>query len=289
MTLTATSPAAQAVSEVQVDYNKVLEHLKLNPKDPKTQALVLVSQRYGLDPVLKHVLIVDGDVYVTHKGLLHVAHRSGVYDGTEVLDQGETDTHWTAKVAVYRSDMNRSFTFPGRYPKLRGKYEWSDGPNGKRVKTKVAEEPHPYGPEMAIKTAECAALRRAFDVALGVVEERWDLEEPAATTVQTSAVSAPSAGSASSPEAADESAPAAAGDPTAAAATNADRLRGHCTALGVEVTDARSYLFSLRNEPGGDRYKAVRVTAWEPVVDAWDAATLDDALAAVTAKFGGAS
>ena len=171
--------ADAGIEGVKIDYAKVLAHLKLNPSDPKAQALVLVCRQYNLDPVLKHALIVDGDLYITHKGLLHVAHLSGVYDGSIVLAQGETDTHWTATVQVWRSDKTRPWTFPGRYPKLRDVNEWRDGPNGKRVKVKIGEEEHPHGPEMAIKTSECAGLRRAFDVAMSVAEERWDMEQPA--------------------------------------------------------------------------------------------------------------
>ncbi|MBZ9752758.1 hypothetical protein K7W42_18105 [Deinococcus sp. HMF7604] len=139
------------------DQGAVMRHLGLNPNDPATQALLLVCQKYDLDPILKHALLIKGRLYVTRDGLLHVAHRSGVFDGMEVLDQGSDQTHFTAKVSVYRKDMGRPFTYIGRYPKS----------------GQIAKD---YGPEMAVKVAEVMAMRRAFDVALCAQEERWDEE-----------------------------------------------------------------------------------------------------------------
>lgn len=152
MTTTDLVPASDSV---QIDGLAVLRTLGLDPADPKAQALVLVARTYGLDPVLRHLVLVDGKPYVTRDGLLHVAHRSGELDGIEVLEQGDTDSHWTARVAVYRKDMSRPFVYAGRYPKA--------GSNKR------------YGPEMALKVAEVMALRRAFPVTgIGVLEEAHD-------------------------------------------------------------------------------------------------------------------
>ncbi len=138
------------MTEVAVPQNSAIEEailreLRLNPADPKTRAVLYICDRYDLDPVLKHVVLVDGKPYITRDGLLHVAHRSGQLDGIEVV----TDPHivedtWMCKVAVYRKDMSHPFAFTGRYP--------TKGGNQK------------YAPEMALKTAEVMALRRAFDV-----------------------------------------------------------------------------------------------------------------------------
>lgn len=145
------------IDGIEIDRVAILQALKLNPKDPKTQALILVCERYGLDPLLKHMVLVDGNPYVTRDGYLHLAHASGKFDGIEVVEVGETGSHWTAKVSVWRKDMTRPVTYAGRYPK--------DGSNKK------------YGPEMAIKTAEVAALRRAFNVTgIGAVDEQWDAQ-----------------------------------------------------------------------------------------------------------------
>ncbi len=162
-----------------LDQEAILKSLNLNPRDPKTQALLLICDRYNLDPILKHLVLISGNPYVTRDGLLHVAHRTGQLDGIEVVDCGEYETHYWAKVAVYRKDMGRPFTYVGRFAKNKP----------------MAKE---YGPEMAIKTAEVAALRRAFSVtglpaametldgspAMPVGE---DVEQPAITTGSTAA------------------------------------------------------------------------------------------------------
>lgn len=137
-----------------IDYQAVLRTLRLDPSRPETQALLLVCQRYGLDPVMRHIVLIDGRPYVTRDGLLHVAHMSGQLGGMEVIEETETDTEWTARVAIHRADMPRPFVYRGRYPRSGG---------NKR-----------YGPEMAVKVSEVMGLRRAFDVALATVEEQWD-------------------------------------------------------------------------------------------------------------------
>lgn len=139
-----------------IDHDAVLKAVGINARDPNAQALLLTCERYGLDPILKHMILIQGRPYVTRDGLLHVAHRSGQFDGIEVVEQGETQTHHTAKVSVYRKDMGRPFTYIGRYPK-----------NGSNKG---------YGPEMAVKCGEVMALRRAFNVGLCAREEVWDQE-----------------------------------------------------------------------------------------------------------------
>ncbi len=146
------------------DAERVIAMLGLNPRDPKTAAMVAVCQRYQFDPLLKHVVVIpQGGVYITRDGLLHAAHRSGQFDGM-VLESGPdlVDGEWRCVVSVYRKDMGHPFTFPGRYS--------ATGGNRK------------YAPEMAIKVAECMALRRAFDVSgMGVLEEAEAGAGPAPT------------------------------------------------------------------------------------------------------------
>lgn len=140
---------------VAVDQAAILRALKLDPRDPNTQALLLVCQRYELDPLMKHMVLISGNPYITRDGYLHVAHRSGQFDGMEVVDTGENDHEWWAAVSVWRKDMGRPFTYRGRYPK-----------SGQQKR---------YGPEMAIKVAEVMALRRAFSVTgVGAADEQWD-------------------------------------------------------------------------------------------------------------------
>lgn len=137
---------------------------------PEQRELALnIAQRYELDVMLKHLVMVDGKPYITRDGLLHVAHRSGNLDGIETTEPVIVDKFWTARCSVYRKDMSRPFTYGGRYP--------VDGQNRK------------FAPEMAIKVAEVMALRRAFDVAAPAMEERWDLDQ---TPVESASAAAPS-------------------------------------------------------------------------------------------------
>ena len=148
---------------VAVQPGKVLSYLGLNPEDPRSQAVVAVAQRYDLDPLLKHVIVIPkGGVYITRDGLLHVAHRSGQLDGIVVEQEptlSEDGREWVARVSVYRKDMGHPFTFPGRYPVNGGNRD--------------------YAQEMALKAAEAHALRRAFDVTgLPALDEQRPDEQP---------------------------------------------------------------------------------------------------------------
>lgn len=169
---------------VEVDQSAILTALGLNPKNPKAQALVLTCARYGLDPILKHAVLIgsgeNSNLYVTRDGLMHVAHSSGKFDGMEVETLPETQTHFVARATVWRKDMARPFTMQGRYPK-----------SGQMAK---------YGPEMAEKVAVCRTLRHAFSVSLCSREETWEEESeaalmPAATIASPASNAVPSASS----------------------------------------------------------------------------------------------
>lgn len=150
-----TSSEIERQPSVQIDQQAILRHLGLRADDVNTQALLLICSRYSLDPLMKHMVLINGKPYVTRDGYLHIAHLSGQLDGIEIIDEGASDGEWWAKVAVHRKDMSHPFTYSGRYPK--------DGQQKK------------YGPEMAVKTAEVMALRRAFDVTgVGAADEQWD-------------------------------------------------------------------------------------------------------------------
>jgi hypothetical protein len=148
--------------------------LEIVPPEQRELALA-IADRYGLDLMLKHLVLVDGRPYITRDGLLHIAHRSGQFDGMDVTDPVVVDVgagkFWTARCSVHRKDMSRPFTYAGRYP--------TTGGNQK------------FAPEMAVKVAEVMALRRAFDVSAPVIEERWDMDgttapdpEPPKSTAQ---------------------------------------------------------------------------------------------------------
>jgi hypothetical protein len=153
---------ATSVGAFDPTNEKILAYLGLNPDDPRSQAVVAVAQRYDLDPLLKHVIVIPkGGVYITRDGLLHVAHRSGQLDGIVVEQEptlSEDGKEWVSRVSVYRKDMGHPFTFPGRYSVNGGNRD--------------------YAQEMSLKAAEAHALRRAFDVTgLPAIDEQRP-EEP---------------------------------------------------------------------------------------------------------------
>jgi hypothetical protein len=137
---------------------------------PEQRELALaIAAKYELDTMLKHLVMIEGRPYITRDGLLHVAHRSGQLDGIETTEPEIRDGFWRASCSVYRKDMTRPFTYGGRYP--------TTGGNQK------------FAPEMAVKVAEVMALRRAFDVAAPVMEERWDIPETAGESKSAAAPS----------------------------------------------------------------------------------------------------
>lgn len=143
---------------LEIDQAAVLQTLGINAADPASQALLLICQRYNLDALLKHVVLIPSkqkdasgnwrtkhDPYITRDGFLHIAHTSGVFNGMEVTEETETASTIRVKVAVWRRDMSRPFTATGTAKK-----------NDERSKA------DPY--DMALTRAERRALRRAFNV-----------------------------------------------------------------------------------------------------------------------------
>lgn len=139
----------------RVDREAILRAVGLDARDVNAQALLLVCERYGLDPLLKHMVLIAKRPYITRDGYLAIAHASQQLDGIEVVEEGEDSQQWWARVAVYRKDMSHPFVYRGRYPK--------------------SGQQRTFGPEMAIKVAEVMALRRAFNVSgVGAADEQWD-------------------------------------------------------------------------------------------------------------------
>lgn len=153
-----------ATTDDETDRRRRLALLKavgLDRVTPEQREITLaIAKRYDLDLLLRHVILVDGRPYLTRDALLHIAHRSGQFDGIEVTEPVIDGEYWRSTATVWRKDMGKPFVYPGRYP----------------VKGKNKD----FAPEMAIKVAEVMALRRAFDVSAPVAEERWDRDMPEA-------------------------------------------------------------------------------------------------------------
>ena len=143
----------------------LLRAIGLDKVPPEQREIAIaIANKYELDLLLKHLVLVEGRPYITRDGLLWIAHRSGVLDGIEVTEPAivtlpGVGEFWRATCTVWRKDMTRPFTYAGRYP--------TKGGNTR------------FAPEMAVKVAESMALRRAFNVSAPTVDERWDLRQRA--------------------------------------------------------------------------------------------------------------
>ncbi len=157
-----TVETAIASTEQETERKRKLALLKAigldRVSEPERELALAIAKKYDLDLLLKHAVLIDGKLYVTRDGLLHVAHRSGQLDGIETTIPELVDGFWRSTCSVYRKDMSHPFTYAGRYPE-----------KGQNTK---------FAPEMATKVGEVMSLRRAFDVAAPTAEERWDRDIP---------------------------------------------------------------------------------------------------------------
>jgi hypothetical protein len=127
-----------------------------NATPAQIEMLIVVGNRYDLDPLMGHVVLISGKCFVTHKGLMHKAHASKVFDGIEVA-YGRDDQGDFCECHVYRKDMTRPFVnriYIDEYRAATKNPVWQQFPRA-----------------MAAKTAESFVLRRAFDVSLTSQEE----------------------------------------------------------------------------------------------------------------------
>lgn len=170
---------------------------------------IKLAEQYGLDLMQRHLLPLEGKVYTTRDAMVYSAQKSGSLLGIEQEDEAvlvdrlgralaqdplavvsdaalhdessmPTGAEWRVWVVAQRASAGR-YRFQGRYPFWRKRNEWG-GPAGKRRPTFDRWEPHPYGPEMAVKCAEAAALRRGWNIALPTIDEVGGFGDLAAAT-----------------------------------------------------------------------------------------------------------
>lgn len=131
---------------------ETLRYLGLDPAAIPTRALVAVSQRYRLDPLVGEVQLIQTKngprVYISRDGMVALAHRTGELDGIVVDEErrNSRDDGWTCYVSVYRKGCR----YPFRY--------------GAQCKDTEDQAKRGNGPEMALARAERRALKRAFAV-----------------------------------------------------------------------------------------------------------------------------
>jgi RecT family len=166
-----------------------LKYLGLDPDNVATRALVLLAQRYQLDPLLGEIQLIEGkkgrQIYISRDGMLAVAHASGQLDGIVVDEQRRNSTGdgFTAYVSVWRKDM----THPFRY--------------GAQCKDTERQAREGHGAEQALARAERRALKRAFRIRTDFYPERPDIEDIDAIEAEaTEEISPPNGGAEAAPK-----------------------------------------------------------------------------------------
>lgn len=138
--------------------DRLLRNLIMPKATPEQLDLVLaICERYNLDPLLRHVLIVSGNLYVTRDGLRHLAWQSGEFDGYgPIIESQDEKGKWVVTVSVYRKGIHRPFSATA----YQSESENTSSPVWRS---------HPR--LMTGKTAEVMVLRMAFGVSLSGAEE----------------------------------------------------------------------------------------------------------------------
>ena len=146
------------------------ERLFAGVPDEDVKLALAICGRYGLDPLLRHVVLIPGgkngryNVYITRDGLLHVAHASGKAWSLEVEEPKRLENPYTGKPDIYLRGRVRVVDERGREQVYEGGVWFSE-----YAQKGGAWSTHPAA--MHQKVLEVYLLRRAFDVALTPVEE----------------------------------------------------------------------------------------------------------------------
>ena len=127
----------------------VLRYLGLDPSEASTVALFRLAARYGLDPLLRQVEVLDTKqgprAYISRDGYLALAHRTGELRGIRTVEEYEGETGWRAVVEVLTVDGG----------------VYTDSAGCGRTEPQVIRG-GVDGLRMAIARAERRALKRAF-------------------------------------------------------------------------------------------------------------------------------
>ncbi len=146
------------------------ERLFAGVPDEDVKLALAICGRYGLDPLLRHVVLVPGgksgrhSVYITRDGLLHVAHASGRAWSLEVGEPERRQNPYSGKEDIYLRGRLRVADQEGREQVFEGGVWFSE-----YAQKGGAWSTHPAA--MHQKVLEVYLLRRAFDVALTPLEE----------------------------------------------------------------------------------------------------------------------
>jgi phage recombination protein Bet len=156
--------------------------------DSEFKLLLYTATKYDLDPLVKQIWCVKyGDkpaaIYTSRDGFLHLAHKSGQFDGMETTALRNAKGELTgARCSVWRKGCGRPFVVEVALSEYFVKQNQGDKPNQWAIRPET----------MIKKVAESQCLRRAFDIS-GLYEPGEIAEE--AEYVETTArpVEAPAA------------------------------------------------------------------------------------------------
>ncbi len=139
--------------------------------DDEVKLALAIAGRYGLDPLLRHLVLIPGgqnrryNVYITRDGLLHVAHTSGKPWSIEVDEPVKRENPYTGKSDIYLKGRVKVLDPATGQTQVFEGGVWFSEYNAGRGSWKT----HPAA--MHQKVLEVYLLRRAFDVALTPIEE----------------------------------------------------------------------------------------------------------------------
>jgi phage recombination protein Bet len=138
------------------DEDKVLikQTVAKGATDAEFKLLLYTAAKYDLDPLVKQIWCVKyGDkpaaIYTSRDGFLHLAHKSGQFDGMETTSLRDASGKLVgARCTVYRKGYSRPFVVEVALSEYNtGQNQW-----GKMPETMIK------------KVAESQCLRRAFDI-----------------------------------------------------------------------------------------------------------------------------
>src|SRR5437879_7947862 len=133
-------------------------------EEPNLEALSFLSQQYGFRIAMGDLILLDGKWYVTHSGLLRLAHRTRC-SGIRVQAVREfcnpAISRWVLKATVYTSPRSKGFVGYGD----------ADPSN---------VSPLVHGAEMRVAETRAVnrALRKAYGIGTCSVEALGSLAEP---------------------------------------------------------------------------------------------------------------
>ena len=88
----------------------LLKAVGLDKAAPEQRQLAIsIAERYELDLLLKHLVLIEGRPYLTRDALLHIAHRSGQFDGIGTTTPEVVGDEWRCTATVWRKDMSHPF------------------------------------------------------------------------------------------------------------------------------------------------------------------------------------